>query len=35
MAKQPQDRPASADVALALWSILERARVRLPTPSVN
>jgi serine/threonine protein kinase len=33
MAKQPADRPASAQVALALWSILER--VRLPTPSVN
>jgi serine/threonine protein kinase len=35
MAKVPEDRPASAEVALALWSILERGPVRLPAPSVN
>jgi serine/threonine-protein kinase len=35
MAKLPEDRPASADVALALWSILDRTWVRIPALSVN
>ena len=33
MAKKPEDRPRSADVALSLWHLLEE--VRLPEPSVN
>jgi serine/threonine protein kinase len=33
MAKKPEDRPRSADVALSLWRLLED--VRLPEPSVN
>jgi serine/threonine protein kinase len=33
MAKRPEDRPRSADVALALWRILDG--LRLPVPSVN
>ncbi|RSM68827.1 hypothetical protein DMB66_12750 [Actinoplanes sp. ATCC 53533] len=33
MAKRPEDRPRSADVALGLWRILDG--VRLPEPSVN
>jgi serine/threonine protein kinase len=33
MAKRPEDRPRSADVAVQLWQILEG--VRLPEPSVN
>lgn len=33
MAKKPEDRPRSADVAIALWQILDG--VRLPEPSVN
>jgi serine/threonine-protein kinase len=33
MAKRPADRPRSADVAIALWQILDA--VRLPEPSVN
>jgi serine/threonine protein kinase len=33
MAKRPEDRPRSADVALDLWQILDQ--VRLPEPSVN
>jgi serine/threonine protein kinase len=35
MAKAPEDRPASADAALALWAILDRHSVRLPEPSYN
>jgi serine/threonine-protein kinase len=35
MAKNPADRPASADVALALWSVLDHQGVRLPEPSYN
>jgi serine/threonine protein kinase len=33
MAKRPEDRPRSADVALGLWRILDG--VRVPEPSVN
>ena len=33
MAKRPEDRPRSADVALDLWQMLDG--VRLPEPSVN
>jgi serine/threonine protein kinase len=33
MAKRPEDRPRSADVALDLWQIFDGAR--LPEPSVN
>ncbi|MCA2218464.1 serine/threonine-protein kinase [Jidongwangia harbinensis] len=35
MAKNPADRPASADVALALWSVLHHTGVRLLEPSYN
>jgi serine/threonine-protein kinase len=35
MAKNPADRPASAAVAHALWSVLARRGVRLPEASVN
>jgi hypothetical protein len=35
MAKLPAERPASAQVALALWAIVDRAGVRLPAPSIN
>jgi serine/threonine-protein kinase len=35
MAKVPEHRPESARVALSLWSILERARVRTPEPSIS
>jgi serine/threonine-protein kinase len=35
MAKGAADRPASADVALALWAVLDRLAVRLPEPSYN
>jgi serine/threonine-protein kinase len=35
MAKTPEDRPRSADVALALWELLDGHEVRLPEPSYN
>ena len=35
MAKRPEDRPRSADVALALWQILDAKGLRLPAPSWN
>jgi serine/threonine protein kinase len=35
MAKGPADRPASADVALALWAVLDRRAVLIPEPSYN
>jgi serine/threonine protein kinase len=35
MAKAPEERPASAHVALALWAIVDRAGIRLPAPSIN
>jgi serine/threonine-protein kinase len=35
MAKTAEDRPGSAEVALALWAILDRHGVRLPEPSCN
>jgi serine/threonine protein kinase len=35
MAKAPEDRPTSAEAALALWAILDRNAVRLPEPSYN
>jgi serine/threonine-protein kinase len=33
MAKRPEDRPLSADVALRLWQLFDE--VRLPEPSIN
>jgi serine/threonine protein kinase len=33
MAKVPQDRPSSAQAALALWAILDRPAVRPPEPA--
>jgi serine/threonine-protein kinase len=35
MAKTPAARPPSAEVALALWEILDRNRVRRPEPSLS
>jgi serine/threonine protein kinase len=35
MAKAPEDRPTSAEAALALWAILDRDAVWLPEPSYN
>jgi serine/threonine protein kinase len=35
MAKVPGERPASAQVALALWAVVDRAGVRPPAPSIN
>jgi len=35
MAKVPAERPASAQVALALWEILDRHGVRLPEPALS
>ena len=35
MAKNPAERPRSADAALGLWEILDRRAARLPEPSPN
>ena len=35
MAKTPEDRPRSADVALSIWEILDREEYRLPVASLS